>query len=149
MRPWAWCGRLLYWLVWPALFLYLRGSARTRVLLVAEDHVLLVQGWLGDGRWSLPGGGLHRDEQALDGAVRETTEETGIRLSADQLQPLATERCTSNGIPFQCYFFSASLDTRPEPHVQRGEIVAAEWVPLGHVPALRLKADVRRALELI
>lgn len=35
-----------------------------------------------DGLWGLPGGKLHDDESAFEGAVRETLEETGIFVTA-------------------------------------------------------------------
>jgi 8-oxo-dGTP pyrophosphatase MutT (NUDIX family) len=70
-----------------------------RVVLVADGHVLLQQGFdpgrPGDGPWWLtPGGGLKDGESIEDGAVREVFEETGLRLSSEQLGPvIATRVC--------------------------------------------------------
>lgn len=149
MKLWLWAGRAVYWLAWPGLFVYLRLGTRTRVIVVAENHLLLVRGWMSDGRWGLPGGGLHRGEEPSEGVVRETAEETGVQLQPDQLQPLTGEWCTDNGLSYRCHFFIARLDGQSQLHAQRGEIVAAEWVPLAQVPALPIKTDVRRALELL
>lgn len=149
MKLWRWLGRAAYWLAWPALFVYLRLTTRTRVVMVAENHLVLVRGWMSDGRWGLPGGGLHRGEQSIEGVVREAAEEIGVQLRPGQLQPLASEQCTDNGLSYRCHFFAVRLEQRPELHAQRGEITAAEWVPLSKASALPLKADVRRALELL
>jgi 8-oxo-dGTP pyrophosphatase MutT (NUDIX family) len=68
-----------------------------RVVLVADDRVLLQQGF-DPGRpeagswWLTPGGGLNDGESAEDGAVREVLEETGLRLSPVQLGPVIATR---------------------------------------------------------
>lgn len=149
MKLWRWLGRAVYWLAWPALFIYLRLTTRTRVIMVAENHLVLVRGWMSNGRWGLPGGGLRRGEQPIEGVVRETAEEIGVQLQPSQLQSLASEQCADNGLSYRCHFFAARLEKRPRLHTRRGEITAAEWVPLSEAVALPLKADVRRALELL
>lgn len=149
MSLWRWLGYAAYWLAWPALFVYLRIGSRSRVIVIAEDHILLVQGWLSTPSWGLPGGGLHRRESLALGAVREVREETGLHLTPEQLTPLTSERLTENGITVHCHFLAARLPKRIELHRQRGEIVAAAWVPLAAVPNMPIKADVRRALELL
>ena len=57
-------------------------------LVVNErDEVLLIQSGYGKdkGKWSLPGGMRDRGESYKQTAVRETREETGIKMSADVL----------------------------------------------------------------
>lgn len=149
MSVWRRTGTLLAWLAWPALFVYLRIGSRSRVIVIAEDHILLVQGWMSTPEWGLPGGGLHRRESLTIGAVREVGEETGLRLAPTQLTSLTSEQVTENGITFHCHFFVARLPGRTQLRAQWGEIVAAEWVPLSQVSTLPLKADARRALELL
>lgn len=68
-----------------------------RVLLLADDAVLLIQGvdpsrpdahaW-----WFTPGGGLDENESIAAAAVREVLEETGFRLDPDQLGPVVATR---------------------------------------------------------
>ena len=146
---WRWLGRTAYWLAWPALLIYLRLRARTRVLVVAEGHILLVQSWMSDARWGIPGGGLHRRERPAAGVVRETTEETGVRLDPAQLTLLASEWRSRHGLKFYCHFFAAELDTRAMLRKQRGEILAAQWFPLARLSTLPHKREVDRALELL
>jgi 8-oxo-dGTP pyrophosphatase MutT (NUDIX family) len=68
-----------------------------RVVLIADGRVLLQQGFdpgrPGDGPWWLtPGGGLDDGESLEDAAVREVLEETGHRLSPEQLGPVVATR---------------------------------------------------------
>lgn len=142
-------GRGLHVLIWPALFFYLRRGARTRVLVLAENHVLLVKGWLSDGRWGLPGGGLHAHEEPVAGAIRETFEETGVRLEPASLKNLGSEWRSGKGLKFYCHFFAAELPVRTPLRNQRGEIIAAEWIPIDTIDGLQAKAEVARALELL
>ena len=52
-----------------------------------RNEILLIQRGYGKdkGKWSLPGGMRDKGETYRDTAVRETREETGIRMSADEL----------------------------------------------------------------
>lgn len=72
----AHAARLRWWRIRRPL---LRGS---RVLAFdAGGEVLLVRHSYGSGRWMLPGGGLSRREDPLEGARRECLEETGCALA--------------------------------------------------------------------
>lgn len=150
-RPTLWqrLGRVAYWLAVPGLFVYFRIGSRTRALVVAEEHVLLVQAWMSDGRWSLPGGGLHRREQPLAGVIRETAEESGLTLRPEQCTVLSSERFIDGWRKYYCHFFAATLDRRTVLQKQRGEIVAAQWFPVGELSRLPHRAEVDRALELL
>ena len=57
-------------------------------LVVNErNEILMIQRGYGreKGQWSLPGGQRDKGESLRRTAVRETLEETGIRMSADEL----------------------------------------------------------------
>jgi len=149
MLLWRWLGRAAYWLAWPALFVYLRIGARTRVLVVAEDQILLVQSWMGDAKWALPGGGLHRGERPQDGAVREVAEETGVLLDAKQIQLLNSGWYSSQGLASYCHFFAARVDRPMQPRHQRGEILAARWFSLADIAHIPTKPNVGHALKLL
>ncbi len=148
MNPWALTGRALFWLAWPVLWVYMRVGYRTRVLVRAEDRVLLVQTWMGNGRWGLPGGGLHSRELPVVGAVRETREETGVPLLPEQCKQLSSEICSNSGLTFSCHFFIAWLPMAMEPHKQRIEILEAHWFSVNELQHIACKPEVRRALEL-
>jgi len=148
MSLWRKAGSLAYALGWPLLWVYLRIGARTRVLVVADGQVLLVQNWLGDDKWGLPGGGLRRHENLTKGAAREVTEETGIPLLPDQCKLLASEWRVRDSLKFYCHFLVATLPAPIVPQKQRGEIVGAGWFALDKLHDLPRKAEIDRALEL-
>jgi len=65
------------------------------VVLTVRDDELLVLGVRRGvapyrGRWALPGGFVHEDEDLLDAAVRELAEETGVVSMRAHLEQLAT-----------------------------------------------------------
>lgn len=134
---WVLLGRAAYWLTWPALWLYLRGSQRTRLLLVCGDEVLVLRGWLSDGRWGLPGGGLHRREAPVDGLLREVREETGLQLPAGQLKSLGQAAARENKISFTYHAFVCQLGKGQKAELklklQRPEIVEAAWRSLEEI----------------
>jgi 8-oxo-dGTP pyrophosphatase MutT (NUDIX family) len=74
-----------------------------RVVLLAPDRRVLLQHGFDPARpengtwWLTPGGGLNDGESIEHGAIREVFEETGLRLSPEQLGPLiATRVCFFN-----------------------------------------------------
>lgn len=67
-------------------------DARDRVLLQLRDDFPHVAA---PGLWCVFGGGVEGDETLTDAAVREFFEETGIKLQADRLEPLAVAPSSS------------------------------------------------------
>jgi len=140
-------GRVLYWLGWPVWRVVMPRSVRTRVFVVCDGEVLVVRPILGSGNWSLPGGGLHRGEDARRGARREVAEETGIVLDPQALVDFGLHESARNGIKLRGQYFGAQLYARPKLQLQKREIAAAEWRPPDTVDALREFAALRRAYE--
>lgn len=140
-------GRVAFWLGWPLWWLLMHHSERSRVLLVADNHVLLTRGTLSAGEWSLPGGGLHSGERAAIGASREIFEELAIVIAADQLHELAVEQTHNSGIAYTAHFMAAELATRQLPTPQI-EVAEARWVCIDDVHTVHVDAATLRALEL-
>ena len=70
-----------------------RLSCGTVVLL--EPRELLLCHVTGQRHWDLPKGGIHAGETPIDAALRETHEETGLRLGADTLLDIGRHAYTS------------------------------------------------------
>src|SRR5688572_27485111 len=117
MSLWTALGRVGFWVSLPALYIYLRPSRRTRVLVHSEGKVLVVKPWLGSGKWILPGGGLHRHEDSSVGAARELREETGIILPPSRLASAGTVDYRQHGLRFRYEQFIAELPALLEPVV--------------------------------
>jgi 8-oxo-dGTP pyrophosphatase MutT (NUDIX family) len=128
-------GRISFWCSWPFWLIYLMIGRRTRVIVASGDEVLLVRGWLGDGKWGLPGGGIHKGEDSLTGALRELHEETGIRLRPEQMKFLGSSVARTSGLRFRYDQYAAVLSGRPAIKPQRLEIISAEWIPVSEISA--------------
>lgn len=142
-------GVAAYWLLWPGIWLYTLHSRRTRIVLHSGSRIMVVRGWLSDGRWMLPGGGLHRGERPLSGALRELYEETGLRLPEDAVRPLAAEDFSADGYRFYCHYFAHETALELTPTADRREILEVRWINRADVSRKSCRRDVQRALELL
>ena len=138
---------MAFWATLPAIIVYLGRSERTRLLLVCGEKVVVVKGWLGSGKWVLPGGGLHKGEEPLRGVLRETAEETGIRLTSAQVKPLFTEPYRHIGVHFICHYFVAELPAAAPLKAQFLEIVDLAWVDRAQLSTQNANPDVLHALR--
>ncbi|HKR81400.1 MAG TPA: NUDIX hydrolase [Candidatus Saccharimonadales bacterium] len=127
-RAWRAIGIGLFWLLWPALIVYINRSERARILVVHGDELLLVKPWLGAGSWGLPGGGLHPGEPVLDACLRELREETGISLQKAQVKNLFSGTYKERGFRYRCHYFVAELSEKLLVTTQRLEIAEYAWV---------------------
>lgn len=145
-------GETAFWLAWPALWLYLRRGTRTRVLVEHDGKILMVKSLLGTGKWQLPGGGLHRNEDPSQGAIREVLEETGLDLRFKQLEPLddgqTVQYAKLHGLSYKYLGFSASLEKKPPVHrPQRIEISKIGWLEPKDLNIKTVSKDVLAILE--
>ena len=95
----------------------------------------------------MPGGGLHRGEDSLVGALRELKEETGLTPKPTDLQPLGKFDYHHNQFKYQFYLFIVELDTRPDIKKRPTEIMAAAWASRGELADYFLAQDVVQAVE--
>lgn len=113
-----------------------------------QGKVLLVRRKLppDDGLWGLPGGKLHDDENAFEGAVRETLEETGIYVTALKAFPEFEEVShASDGsrtfryrlTPVECFYVSGRATAGDD-------AVEAKW--FSYVSATDLPVDAVKNL---
>jgi 8-oxo-dGTP pyrophosphatase MutT (NUDIX family) len=147
-KLWQLLGQIAFFVSIPMLHFYLRIHKRTRVLIVAENKALLVKGWLGSGKWILPGGGRHYGESAKDGVVRELCEETGIQLSPGELHDAGEAKFARYGLRFTYQQFIIELPKVIKPHIRRLEITNAVWMPIDEINDQNADRDVMELLKL-
>lgn len=139
---WIKVGRLAFVVTKPGIRLVVKDSRRSRVLLTCGNEYLLVQHWLGDGSWMLPGGGQHGREDPLAGAIREVREELGLQLKPTDFASAGRFQSRDDGFNFAYDLYLVDLPKKPELHLQRLEILEARWfrragaVPLPACPEL-------------
>jgi 8-oxo-dGTP pyrophosphatase MutT (NUDIX family) len=127
-------GEIFFWLLWPALYIYLRKSTRSRIILYTEDQVLLVSNWLGPGQYTLPGGGMRPGEDPREAAAREIKEELGIDIDPKALisiEPIFL--ATDKGLKYKCYSYSLKVNKSIELSRQKFEIAELKWVNISDV----------------
>lgn len=136
-------GSAIYWLAWPLIFVYLRLSRkRARVFLVADNQVLVVQGWVRGEKWCLPGGGAHHGEMLHQAAARELREETGVKVAESSLQPIGDISYSNRGHTFRFMCFVAKARRPILPKRQWYEIAEAEWVSLSELTRRNASPEV-------
>ena len=148
---WIIIGRILYVLVWPLLYLYLRlGGERTRVVVTYKDNILLVQNWLGTGQWMLPGGGVYRHERPTNSAVRELKEETGLKVRPHDLKFIGNANYKGKGLNIALVCYHLKLTIKPKLKIRRQlEVMNIKWVSLGRALTKEsITPDTRQMLEL-
>jgi ADP-ribose pyrophosphatase YjhB (NUDIX family) len=141
-------GKITFFLAWPVFYVYLNGRERTRVVLVHEGKILATKNWVSDSKWSLPGGGLHKNEPIVPGALRELHEETGVRLKAMQLRHVGHFKYQAYGLHFSYHAFTAELSRAPTLKIQAHEISRAQWfTPTELLGQKDIAPDVQQVLK--
>ena len=117
--------------------IHVRDRPTARVLLVNElEQVFLINTHfdpeLGlEPRWLTPGGGIDAGESVQEAAVRELLEETGLRVTVDELGPVFWQTSGrwdwSDGIHYQTY-----TDTIFKLQVSDFVLDASLWTPEEH-----------------
>jgi ADP-ribose pyrophosphatase YjhB (NUDIX family) len=104
------------------------------VFVECDDQVLLIQRAAepGKGKWALPAGFVDHDEAPEAAAVRETLEETALRIRIDKLLAVFPKR--DHGLADIVIAYSATIVGGAP---QAGDDAAAVgWFTRGNLPAL-------------
>ncbi len=140
-------GRIIYWMAWPLLWVYVYNTQRTRLLLICEDEILVVKDLLGNGEWTLPGGGIHKHEALERGLIREVQEETGIILTSSQVAKLTTGKTRQHGFRFNYTTFICNIASKPPVIIQRREIINYRWLPVADYAKVRTDLILRESVK--
>ena len=89
------------------------------------------------GRWGFPGGHLERGETIVEGAMRELTEETGVRAEpVETLPPLQFIRRDDRGaVQFHYVLIPVIADWRAGDGAAADDAAALRWVGLDEIAA--------------
>ena len=123
-------------------------QSRSRVIILNEQHeVLLVKNALHPQKWTLPGGGVNKDESPESAARREIFEELKIELIDEQVREHVTyvdqPRISYKAI---VYVTTIAKNSYHDDRRQKREIAETAWWPLGDLPN-ELSEVARRALN--
>jgi 8-oxo-dGTP pyrophosphatase MutT (NUDIX family) len=145
-KLWQTIGIIAYWLTVPGIWLVLRKTLRTRLVIRYKDQIVVVKPWLGNGKWCLPGGGVHSGESALSGVVREAKEEVGIELKLNNCTAYGPKEYRQNGLNFTYQLFGSKVSSLIPIKKQRIEIIEARWIEITSLTARNANQDVLEAL---
>ena len=107
-------------------------------------RVLLVKHTYGRLNWELPGGGAEANESAVETAVREVREETGLQVVVERLAGVYYERETDmHHFVFVCRPSGVSATPRPD----MVEISECMYWPLDALPRPISDFTVRRVRD--
>ncbi len=101
-----------------------------KCVILYDTDVLLVRPAYGHGLWMIPGGGVHKHESFLEGALRELKEETGIETGLTYFYAYQQSREFKHDI-VQCFYGHVNDTTVV---VDNFEIIGYQWFPLAALP---------------
>jgi 8-oxo-dGTP pyrophosphatase MutT (NUDIX family) len=144
---WQKVGITAFWVTWPLSYVGLRGSMRTRLLVVCDNEIIVTKRWMGEGKWSLPGGGLHKQEDSLDGAVRELYEETRLHVHSHLLKRDSNHIYRYHGFRFNYVLFTCAVKHKSELTHAVVELTAARWINHKELTTQNSLPDVLDAVQ--
>lgn len=143
-------GRALYYITLPGIWLVVwLTPPRTRVVVICEDKVLLTKDWLGSGHWSLPGGGLRRNEPADIGAVRELAEETGVVANPHDLVQFLTLEPSGIKRVSRLICFRLELKTAPAISAHQVQILDCVWASPTQLDSMKVSGTSKKILAAL
>ncbi len=121
-------------------------SGGAAVLCVREGKIALVRQFryaYGEELWEIPAGKLERGEDPAAAAARELSEETG--LVAERMEPVLTLYPSPGYTDEKIYIFEAKGVREGRQHLDEGEFLRVEYVPVARVKEMIEKGEIRDA----
>ena len=109
-----------------------KSSQGARIMIVDDRRVLLVSHWYAPFAWTLPGGGVDKDEKLEDAAMREAFEETGLKVNSIAGEIGTYQGPMGKGDKVTVFYtgdFEGSLQMTPNL-----EIMARSWFDMDNLP---------------
>lgn len=120
------------------------------VLYIEEDKVLLVRQYryaYGESIYEIPAGKLEKGEDPMLAAKRELEEEAGVR--ANHLELLFVDYPTPGYTDEKIYIYRAYEGEKVASHLDEGEFLDAEYIPLARVREMLKNGEIRDGKTII
>jgi phosphatase NudJ len=120
-------------------------NVRTRVIVIHEGKLLLLEPHESGAGWVLPGGGLEYNESLAECGEREVFEETGIKVKVTRVAFLrewvVPKYCAmpgDGGIGFglEVYLYSYPVTDQLQPHPEYRSGQKPHWIPFDRISTL-------------
>ena len=98
--------------------------------------------------YTVPGGGINKDEQLNQAALRELREETGIELASDNIVLFCTINDNHEYKQDTVYFWEARVTEKPDIKVDQREVVTASFMNKNDLPNINLSPVVRKYIVI-
>lgn len=122
----------------------------TSILYVENEKVLLVKQYryaFGETIYEIPAGKLEPDEDPMSAAKRELSEEAGVE--AEELKHLCTYYPTCGYSSEKIYVYQAVKAGHGHAHLDEGEFLNAEYVPVEKVWKMILSGEIKDSKTVI
>ena len=120
------------------------------MLYVENDKVLLVRQYryaYGESLYEIPAGKLDQGEDPMQAAARELEEEAGLR--AEKLELLFIDYPTPGYTNEKIYIYRAYGGVRTQSHLDEGEFLDVEFIPLSRVKEMLKNGEIRDGKTII
>ncbi len=125
-------------------------SGGAAVLCVKEGKIALVRQFryaYGEELLEIPAGKLERGEAPMAAAARELSEETG--LVAEEMAPILTLYPSPGYTDEKIYIFEAKGVREGRQHLDEGEFLRVEYVPVARVKEMIENGEIRDAKTVV
>ena len=120
------------------------------VLYVEDGKILFVRQYryaYGESLYELPAGKLEPNEPPVSAAKRELEEEAGIQ--AEEFSLLFTVYPTPGYTNEKLYIYEAKSGRRTKSHLDQGEFLDVEWIPIERVKEMLTLGEIKDAKTII
>lgn len=128
--------------------IYKNSAPTASVLIVKGDRVLLAKRALEPfkGKWDIVGGFLKNGEDPLTGVLRETKEETGLKIKIlDMLGIYMDTYGEADKYTFNVNYVGEIVSGKIKP---QDDVESLEWFPIGRLPKPAFKNQVQAFKDL-
>jgi ADP-ribose pyrophosphatase YjhB (NUDIX family) len=148
-KLYVYLGKILFYLLFPVLFLHgaIIRKPRVRAVITYDNHIFLVKNWLSGQRWTFPGGGVEIGEADTSALSRELYEEIGMNVMPDALIHIANYKRIYRWSLTKISVFHLNATSYDDVRYRFNthELVDSKWFHLDNLPP-NVGSEVRRVL---